>query len=68
MHESSEVEAAALTQAVALELGAEMFDRRELECRLAAAKRVAAEAMRMLTADQLGELRRRLDVLEAGGT
>lgn len=68
MHESGELEAARLTESVALELGAEMFERRELECRLAAAKRVAEEAMRMLTPEQLSELRHRLDRLEASGS
>jgi hypothetical protein len=37
-----------------------------LQANLAAAKRVAEEAMRLLTPEQLAELRGRLDALEAG--
>jgi hypothetical protein len=64
MRELSREEAAE----VALTLGVEMFCRRELECKLAAARRVAEEAMKMLTPDQLAELKNKLDVLESDGT
>lgn len=66
MRDMDEAEAVAAAQGAALMLGAEMYERRELEHRLAAASRVAEEAMRMLTPEQLAELRHRLDALEAG--
>jgi hypothetical protein len=54
-----------LVAEVALSLAEESFARMEAEHRLAAAKRVAAEAMKLLTREQLAELRHRLDALDA---
>lgn len=47
-------------------LAEETCARREAEEKLAAAWRVAVEAMRLLTREQLIELRRRCDALEVG--
>lgn len=55
-----------MMQDIARELGAEMFERHEAECKLGAAMQVAAEAMRLLTDEQLNKLRHRLDALESG--
>jgi hypothetical protein len=48
----------------ALSLAEEAFARMQAEHRLAAAKRVAQEAMKLLTPEQLVQLRDRLDRLD----
>lgn len=59
MHEVSELEV--VEQPYEAEQRIHAAQRRE-----ATAKRVAEEAMKMLTSEQLGRLRRRLDALEVG--
>jgi hypothetical protein len=55
-----------LLTGTALSLAEEAFAARmEAEHRLAAARRVAAEAMRLLTREQLAELRHALDQLDS---
>lgn len=48
----------------ALMPGPELLSERELRSRLATTQRVAEEAMKLLSREQLAELRRRLDALE----
>lgn len=51
-----------------LRLDGEMTDReQQLSRQLAAAKRVAEEAMKLMSPDQLADLKHRMDDLEAGG-
>ena len=51
---------------MAVSLAEETVARVEAEARLAQTWRVAVEAMRLLTREQLAELRHRLDALEVG--
>ena len=55
-----------LAAEAALNLAEEAFARMEAEQKLAAATRVASEAMKLLSREQLAELRHRLDALEVG--
>lgn len=62
---SPPVDDGTLTELV-FQLGEELFCRMEAEQRFVMAVRVATEAMKLLTPEQMTELRRRMDALEVG--